>query len=389
MKTLPLISVVIPTRNRQPYCMAAIEDILSYDDPQLELCIQDNSDDDQLKQYVEARKYDARLVYRYVPERLNSLINMDQAIGMASGKYVIMLGDDDTILPDIFSTVQWMETNGVDSVCSNTRVQYFWPGAHAEDENGLMRIVSYDAKYCDRSMSENLHRLFRQGITRFKIYLLPQVYHGIILRERLQEIKQRTGHFFGGLSPDIYSTIALCKVVENHRVINTPVSIAGACKSSSTSQNTYKAHCGRLEDTPHLILRGPYEWDNYVPAYYSVETLWAESAIKAVREMGMEELLKEFNYSFLAAYALLNNRTIFKLAWQKTFSKQNYFVKNDPWLKWKFAIAVLQVLCDFAARKWKRCFKTKSENIVAFHGAESISVAVKQYQDWKDTVTKQ
>ena len=151
---------------------------------------------------------------------------------------------------------------------------------------------------------------------------------------------------------------------------------------SATSRNVHKGHCGKLEDAPHLILRGPYEWDRYVPAYYSVETIWAESAMKAVREMEMPGLIEKFNYSFLAAYALFNNRSIGRLALRKTFDSENYFVANDPWLKLKFIGSTVRILSDFIGRKLKRKFRIKAEQIVSFYGVGTISEAVKHYRQW-------
>lgn len=185
----PFLSIVIPTRNRQHYCIAAIENILSYDYPDLELCVHDNSDDDHIQQYLQSRTPDPRLTYKRIAEQLNSVDNMDRAIGMATGHYVCMIGDDDTILPHIFEVTEWMDAHSIDSVCTNQRVQYYWPGAHPDDLSGLLRITTPPVqKMFDWPIEKKLDRLFHQGITRFKIYRLPQVYHGVILGRRLQEI---------------------------------------------------------------------------------------------------------------------------------------------------------------------------------------------------------
>ena len=138
----PFLSIVIPTRNRQHYCIAAIENILSYDYPDLELCVHDNSDDDHIQQYLQSRTPDPRLTYKRIAEQLNSVDNMDRAIGMATGHYVCMIGDDDTILPHIFEVTEWMDAHSIDSVCTNQRVQYYWPGAHPDDLSGLLRITT-------------------------------------------------------------------------------------------------------------------------------------------------------------------------------------------------------------------------------------------------------
>ena len=378
----PFLSIVIPTRNRQHYCIAAIENILSYDYPDLELCVHDNSDDDHIQQYLQSRTPDPRLTYKRIAEQLNSVDNMDRAIGMATGHYVCMIGDDDTILPHIFEVTEWMDAHSIDSVCTNQRVQYYWPGAHPDDLSGLLRITTPPVqKMFDWPIEKKLDRLFHQGITRFKIYRLPQGYHGVILGRRLQEIRERTGHYFGGLSPDIYSTMALCGIVKHHIIIDKAVTIAGACSASATARNINHRHRGELSSAPHLRLRGDYKWDEYIPAYYSVETIWAESAMKAVSEMGMNDLRDKFNYGYLAAFAAMNNRNIYKLAMDKSLSKENYFVANDPWIKPKIAANALQVGYAYTIRKLKRKLKWKSDDVQTYYGIGDIAQAVRQYTE--------
>lgn len=46
--------------------IAAIENILSYDYPDLELCVHDNSDDDHIQQYLQSRTPDPRLTYKRI-----------------------------------------------------------------------------------------------------------------------------------------------------------------------------------------------------------------------------------------------------------------------------------------------------------------------------------
>ena len=120
----PLLSIVIPTRNRQKYCIAAIKDILSYNDTSFELCIQDNSDDDSLADYIKHNIRDKRLKYKYISKQLASIFNINDSLFLATGKYVILIGDDDTILSNIFDVVKWADSNGYDSLCPKVVVDY-------------------------------------------------------------------------------------------------------------------------------------------------------------------------------------------------------------------------------------------------------------------------
>lgn len=324
----PLLSIVIPTRNRQKYCIAAIEDILSYDYSGFELCIQDNSDSAEIEEYVAKREYDSRLIYKRIPEQIASVFNIGNSLGLATGKYVIIIGDDDTILPSIFSSVEYMDQNNIDSLCPIPIVNYYWPEAHPIYKNGYLVIPKQGHQFTKMTdVSQKLELLFKRGIVRYLSYYLPKVYHGIVRRDILEKIKDKTGHYAGGLSPDIYTSVAISALVKNHHTCDFAVSIAGACSKSTTSQSINKGHRGELRDAPHFNLRGDYEWDSRVPDYYSVNTIWAESALKAADEMELTKLSKLFNSNYLSGYSLLDNRSIFKFAFKQTF-KGNYSLKS-------------------------------------------------------------
>jgi hypothetical protein len=362
---MPLLSVVIPTRNRQHYCIAAIENILSFNHPALELCIHDNSDDDTITRHIEQRPADSRLKYIRIPERINSVFNMNHAMAMATGKYVCMIGDDDTILPGIFDMVGWMEREEIDSVTPKI-VDYYWPGAYRNESDGTLFIPPFSGDRRQIAVRPRLEQLFRNGIVLYMNYLLPRVYHGVVLRDRMEEIRRRTGHYFGGLSPDIYSTVALSSIVKNHYAIDAPLTIAGACVNSASAESIRGQHKGELHTAPHLILRGVYNWNPLVPAYFSGSMLWAESALKAAGEMGIEGL--RFNRSRLAAFALLDDRMILKLALQKMQTCQ----PSIPMIGTALALGRL-----LASTTWKRLkvYLLRKKIHTHFDGVENIAQA--------------
>ena len=52
LKTLPLLSIIIPTKNRQYTCLYSIESALKISDDNLEIIVQDCSDTDILKDNI-------------------------------------------------------------------------------------------------------------------------------------------------------------------------------------------------------------------------------------------------------------------------------------------------------------------------------------------------
>lgn len=301
---MELLSIVIPTRNREKYCISAIKQILEYESESFEIVICDNSDSDEIENHLSAIN-DSRVVYRHVKERVNSVINVDGAMRMASGEYVCMIGDDDTILPSIFDVVKWAKLNDFDNVTPLNMITYFWPDGN-EQSGTISWDVYNDSRFQIKNCEAQLNKFVRDGCIRYYEYL-PRVYHGLIKRIALEKVMSKTSHIVGGLSPDIYMAITVACICESFIVIEKPFTIAGACPSSYTSRDNTGRNSFSIDENPQLYRRGPYTWDNRIPRVKTSQTIWAETAIKALEEMHRFDLITHFNQGCLFAEMLRYN----------------------------------------------------------------------------------
>ena len=318
---MKLLSIVIPTRGREYYCIEAIKDILSYKREDFELVVCDNSDTDQIEDFIKQNP-DERVVYQHIHGRINSVLNMDTAMQMATGEYVCMIGDDDTILPTIFEVTEKAKEIGADNVTPINTINFYWPGAL--DDNGQVSWYNqFNKQWVKKICSEQLYTFLKEGMIPYYNYL-PRVYHGLTRNSVLQNIKNKTGHIIGGLSPDMYLSVAVSCLCTSFYVVNEPITVAGACAKSTTAQSNTGGHRGEIKDAPHLWNRGSYEWDCHIPSVYSVETIWTETAIKALSEMGRNELFIHINQGYIFAQLLLNNRQIIGLSLKKIRKTQCY-----------------------------------------------------------------
>ncbi|RYX87940.1 glycosyltransferase family 2 protein [bacterium] len=315
MNTKPLLSIVIASKNREQYCIEAIKSILSIPTNLIQITISDNSETDAIKRYVDNNPSEF-LIYSYDNSAISSIENFNKAMQLATGDYVCMIGDDDTVLPNIIEIVNWMILNDVESVSCQKYINFIWPNKEIlEFENGSLEIPSYTNNYTKIDVEKNLRALISNGIINYSIYNLPRVYHGIVKKEIMEKIHSETGHYFGGLTPDIYSTITLSCHIKKHFVIDYPFSIAGACPSSTSISSLSAGHSGLLEDAPHFKNRKEvYNWEKQIPRFYSVETIWAESGLKALNEINRNDLLGFFKIYKFAAYACIANARYFKKA---------------------------------------------------------------------------
>ncbi|MFW2136098.1 glycosyltransferase family 2 protein [Chryseobacterium sp. TY4] len=303
-----LLSIIIPTRNRQIYCIESIQSILPDIDNRCEIVIQDNSSDNSLRTAIESLNNE-NIVYNYNSKPLSFIDNFEEAINLSTGKYFIVLGDDDSTTKDIVPIVEWMERENIESLSSSFVVDYIWPNDNIEKyKTGYLSIPTYKGGVKDIDVDQSVKDLIRNGFLAYQSFNLPRTYHGIVKRSCMDEVKSKGGRYFGGLTPDIYSTVALSCVIKKHKIIDFPFSIAGACPASATVNATVGGHSGKLEDAPHFNNRGEYEWEKLVPSYYSVETIWAETAVKALKEMNYPNWEQFFDKYKLYVYGIYINR---------------------------------------------------------------------------------
>lgn len=324
-----LLSIIIPTKNRQVYCIESIQSILEDIDEQCEIIIQDNSTDDSLSNMIKGLEV-KNIIYNYIPEPLSFVENFEQALTLSSGKYFMILGDDDSTTKDTLYLVKWMDEKGIESIASSNVVEYVWPNEKIEIyHRGQMTLCNYLGDIELQDTESNLKELIKNGFIGYYAFNLPRTYHGIVKRSCMDTVKKLGGRYFGGLTPDIYSTIALACIVKKHITIDFPFSIAGACPASATVNARVGGHSGKLKDAPHFNYRGEYQWENSVPKFYSVETIWAESAIKAIKDMKREDLLTGFNKYKLYVYSIyLNKKYIFTMSFLETLKVRKAISEN-------------------------------------------------------------
>src|SRR5687768_16149867 len=98
---MPVLSVVVPTHNRANYAVSCIEAVLGLNDSGLQLVVTDTSSDQRLYGMLHSENAhllrDPRLKYRKIDEPSSLTKNHNDALALADGEYVCVIGDDDCI----------------------------------------------------------------------------------------------------------------------------------------------------------------------------------------------------------------------------------------------------------------------------------------------------
>ena len=97
MKRNPVLSILIPTRNREDYAVQVIQHVLKINDSRFELVIYNNSDTNRLETLLSDNLKDARIKYYYNCDVLSFVENFSLGISKCEGEYLTIIGDDDGI----------------------------------------------------------------------------------------------------------------------------------------------------------------------------------------------------------------------------------------------------------------------------------------------------
>lgn len=300
----PELSVVIPTKNRPKYCRSAVEGVLAFPG-QIQVIVQDSSSDDATEKSL-AEVIDVRLEYFRVSPDLNMTQNFETSVARATGEYVVMIGDDDGLSPWIWDCIELARRHDADSlVTRKISLHYYWPDFTSKYSGNALssKLVIEGLPYSGVAEVLNLRQarheflqLAGQGSMN-----LPRVYHGLVRRELLERMRRKFGGLFFGVSPDVSFSFAAACEAKKHLCVDYPVTISGSGANSNAGRSARREHKGELETDPMLQNYRPLLWQNEVPRFFSVETVWAQATL-ATLEVAREPT--ETRYSFAKLYAL-------------------------------------------------------------------------------------
>lgn len=297
-----LLSIVIPTRNRQQYAIESVKQILNVTDSRVQIVVTDNSDENRLEEEIQLMRT-SRIKYVFIDHRIPGVDNYAKGIELCDGKYVCCIGDDDGVLGSIVDIVEWMERNDISALKPGVQAAYIWPGATREYPNGCIGLGDISCNAFVVDPREELTKFLKSGCIDFPNAKLVKAYHGIVRRDQFDKIYKKTNRYCGGLSPDIYLSVALSIETDRLLCIDIPLTIFGACKSSTTADSFNKINTGKLENAPHFVGQ-PYEWSTLIPRYYSGANIWADSALHALADMNRDDYLQMFALDIFTAYSL-------------------------------------------------------------------------------------
>lgn len=281
-----LLSVVVPTKNRYKYLKHLIMMFKGFHSDDIELVIHDNTDDNgEIVSFLTTQEL-PHLSYFHTEDNLSVSQNAELAIQKSTGKYVCFIGDDDGVFPEIIESAKEAESKGIEAFICKT-VKYNWPDYIDNSRYKISGVVLEEItkrKEGYLNVKAELNRVINDGFG--TLGLLPKVYQGVVSRQLLDRLYDRCGTYFPGPSPDMANAVALSILTDKVYFFNRKLIITGQCKSVGGGERLLKGNLKVISEVPHLSHEDVNSWDNSLPKLWCAETIWPDSGLSAMKQLG-------------------------------------------------------------------------------------------------------
>lgn len=264
----PQFSIVIPTRNRRftlESCLRTCMD--QVDAPAFEIVISDNSDGSETRDFVRNllsrdARVAARVSYRHHDRVTGMTENFERAISYARGDYVIVLGDDDGMLPMALMEIQRLISSTGAKVIKWSSGLYTWPDLALDDSSNYLGF-SLERSVTRRNGLEELGK----SLETLSYINLPMLYiNAAVHRSVIEDIRLGDGRVFNSRSPDVYSGVAIAYHCGEFLDVSAPFSLAGLSRSSNGVSSAFSgANAAPKKDFDSINARTGFKPHRHVP----------------------------------------------------------------------------------------------------------------------------
>ena len=373
---MPILSVIIPTHNRQKYAINSVETILNnFSDT--EVIVSDTSDDTQIFDSLVFWINSGRLIYKRPNEQMDVVRNFEFALNFASGDYLIYVGDDDCVGPEVEKIAYWAKKNQIDAISCPFCATYGWPNYKSQYFGSKFSAKLAVRKYTGNPIEIKSSYVLNQALDQLGLGPLgmPRLYHGMVSKELICKIKNKYGHVFGGVSPDVYNAALITYESKKIYHLDFPFILIGASGESTAGAGATGTHKGKLRENSHIGAFKNLEWHNMIPEFYSPETVWAYSLVKAVELINDSKLQPNFARLYLRCFLFHKDYHVETSKCFKLWIKKIGNIKAA----WHMFRAICSEFLYQFKRVWRRFpnIKEPFPKAVVFDDVESISVAFK------------
>lgn len=224
---MPRFSVCIPTRERHETLKSTIATVLAQTFDDFELVIQDNCSSPATAEVVRSFD-DPRIVYARTEQRLAMHENWEMTVGRTRGDYIIIIGDDDAMMPDCLERANKMSVNEQPDVMFSMAHLYYWPDVLDAQRRNYLRLdyrgqfewreaflsaprgksaAGYNQRTAGTAFLDN-EAMLRNLLTWSNSRLYVSIYHGFVSRVLVDRVKVANGGlYFLDPTPDFAAMV--------------------------------------------------------------------------------------------------------------------------------------------------------------------------------------
>lgn len=227
---MPKFSIVIPTCSRPDTLAATLQTAMDQTYTDLEIIVHESGTDDRTEALVAAAG-NKRVRYIGTPGHLPMSENWERALDHARGEYVMLLGDDDGLLPSACAEVARMVEVHPAEAITWTVPLYYWPQApDAPLRNRLQAFVT-DAGAVEVKPSRATLDMVYQFRTWYS--KTPMIYTSFIRNSLIERVRSAHGRYFANQAPDIASGVVNLLFSDEFLCCLRPLSLSGQSHHST------------------------------------------------------------------------------------------------------------------------------------------------------------
>ena len=219
----PRFSVVIPTRERAETLRVTLATCLDQDFDDYEVIVCDNAGSPATRAVVDEAGA-TRVVYHRSEVPLAMSVNWDLAVSVARGEYVMVVGDDDALMPYALRELdRLIVQHDRPEAVHWYRALYAWPTIAVDSEaNFLFLPLRRDCRVYSGRDRLRLAARYEIGAD-----MLPMIYASVIRSDLIDRHRELAGRVFPTVYPDVYSGYAFAYLAERYVSVGVPMGIAG------------------------------------------------------------------------------------------------------------------------------------------------------------------
>jgi len=230
----PLISLIIPTRERAETLFFALQTALDQVSNSYEVIVSDNFSQDNTEEVV--RNFnDSRLMYFNTGKRLSMSDNWEFALEKARGKYIVFIGDDDAVMPGGINRLETLIQEYPRDVYMWGPSIYFWP---FDSRKATIEYLQPVKPIHEINLQSKASLVIAHG--GWQYYRLPGVYHAAASMKILDMIRKKTGRVFHTAQPDVFTSMAIPVFAKTCLNTGHPITVHGASAKSNGATSVAK-----------------------------------------------------------------------------------------------------------------------------------------------------